>query len=203
MDSRPARRLAARDPGVLPVRLRLDRHLIAWSQSPDGAYWAYATEERSQVRVAVVVAATGEVHRLGKHGHRIDRSSSGLFPVFAWHPTQPLLAYTVESRGAVQLVTADLDRGDQAVRDIADLDGIRSMDFAPDGRQILFTGLRGGASDLYLYQLVGNVQRPLWQDGYDDLDGRFSTDGKSVVLTSNRPVNADEGAAPAQHTDVF
>ena len=207
VDDRPSRRSARRDAGDLPVRLRLDRNLIAWSLSPDGAHWAYATEERSQIRVAVYHTATGEHERIGKHGLRIDRSSSGLFPVFAWHPNSQLFAYTLESKGAVQLVTVDLERGEQAVRDIAELDGIRAMDFAPDGRQILFTGLQGGASDLYLYQLLGNTQRPLWRDGYDDLDGRFSEDGQSIVFASNRPEPApgdrDEWASAGSRLDVY
>lgn len=187
VDTRPARRTARRDAGELPLRLRLDRNLIAWSLSPDGAQWAIATEERSQIRVEVIDAVTGERTRIGKHGHRIDQSSSGLFPVFAWHPNSAVLAYTLESKGQVQLVTVDLERGEQAVRDLAGLDGVLSMDFAPDGRRMVFSGLKRGASDLYLYQLLGNTHRPLWNDGYDDLDARFTRDGEGIVFVSNRP----------------
>ena len=207
LEMRADRRVAKRDAGELPVRLRLDRNLIAWSRSPSGTTWAYATEERSQIRVATFDPVTGEHRRIGKHGHRIDRSTSGLFPVFAWHPEGNLFAYTLESKGAVQLVTVDLDRGEEAVRDIADLDGIRAMDFSPDGRTILFTGLRGGASDLYIYQLVGNTQRALWRDGFDDLDGRYSADGRSVVFASNRPGPApgdpESIARPGAKLDVY
>lgn len=187
VDTRPARRAARRDAGELPLRLRLDRNLIAWSLSPDGTQWAIATEERSQIRVEVIDAATGERTRIGKHGHRIDQSSSGLYPVFAWHPNGEVLAYTLESKGQVQLVTVDLERGEQAVRDLAGLDGVLSMDFAPDGRRMVFSGLKRGASDLYLYQLLGNTHRPLWNDGYDDLDARFTRDGEGIVFVSNRP----------------
>lgn len=187
VDTRPARRAARRDAGELPLRLRLDRNLIGWSLSPDGTHWAIATEERSQIRVEVIDAATGERTRIGKHGHRIDQSSSGLYPVFAWHPNSDVLAYTLESKGQVQLVTVDLERGEQAVRDLAGLDGVLSMDFAPDGRRMVFSGLKRGASDLYLYQLLGNTHQPLWNDGYDDLDARFTQDGGGIVFVSNRP----------------
>ncbi len=207
VDTRPARRFARRDAGELPLRLRLDRHLIAWSLSPDGTRWAVATEERSQIRVEVIDALTGERTRIGKHGHRIDRSTSGLFPVFAWHPNGQILAYTLESKGQVQLVTADLERGEQAVRDLAGLDGVLSMDFAPDGRRLVFSALSRGASDLYLYQLLGNTHRPLWRDGYDDLDARFTRDGEGVVFVSNRPEaqpgEAEDFAPVGTLRDVF
>lgn len=207
VDTRPARRTARRDAGELPLRLRLDRNLIAWSLSPDGTRWAVATEERSQIRVEVVDALTGERTRIGKHGHRIDHTTSGLFPVFAWHPNANVFAYTLESKGKVQLVTVDLERGEQAVRDIADIDGILSMDFAPDGRRLVFSALRNGTSDVYLYQLLGNTQRPLWRDGYDDLDARFTPDGNGIVFVSNRPTAApadpEETARPGALRDVF
>jgi hypothetical protein len=207
VNTKKNRRLASRDAGALPLRLRLDRNLIAWAPSPDGSRWAIATEERSQIRVEVVDALTGDRRKVGKHGHRIDRSSSGNFPVFAWHPEGDIFAYTLESKGNVQLVTVDLERDEESLRELQNIDCIRSMDFAPNGRQIALSALHNGECDLYLYQLVGNTYRPLWNDQYDDLDVHYSLDGKSLFFTSNRPTSAlgEKGERPSPGTsfDVF
>lgn len=98
---------------------------------------------------------------------------------FAWHPNGQLLSYTIEDGPQNQLITVNIETLESSSKDIFQIDKILSMDYAPDGRTMIWSGLRNGQSDLYLYQVLGNNQTALWNDPYNDLDPVFSLDGNS------------------------
>lgn len=207
LSSRRDIRRAARAPGDLPIRLHRDRTLLRFALSPDGQQAVYATEERGQIRVHLVDTQTGKRTRVARHGPKLDRIQDTGYPVFAWHPSGASVTYTLESRNQNYLVTYDLASGRRMKKPVFRIDKILSMDFAPDGRTLVFSGVREGRSDLYLYQVIGNNHLPLWEDAYDDLDPQFSRDGRSIAFVSNRPEDlwtSDKGPAPFAPTrDVF
>ena len=87
------------------------------------------------------------------------------------------------------------------------IDGVLSLDYSPNGNNIVFSGLREGRSDLYLYRVVGNIQEPLWVDRFDDLNPKFTADGNSIIFSSNRPDDTLSGdvsyAAFERNLDIF
>lgn len=201
LTTRRDQRRAARMPGDLPLGLHRDRQLLRFALSPDGQQVVYATEERGQIRVHLLDVTTGKRSRIARHGPKLDRIQDPGFPVFAWHPSGKSVTYTLESRNRNFLVTYDLALKRRAKKPLFRIDKILSMDFSPDGRTMVFSGVREGRSDLYLYQVLGNNQIPLWEDVYDDLDPHFSEDGASIAFASNRPraeVTQERGPVPTR-----
>lgn len=207
LSTRKERRIARRDGGDLPGKLKRHLQYQRVALHPEGQLAAVATEERGQARVWLVDLAEGTRRSLARHGAKIDRIQDDTYPVFAWHPNGRVLTYTLEERGRVFLVNVDIETGEKIEKELFRIDKVLAMDYAPDGRTIVLSGVREGRSDLYLYQVIGNTQAPLWEDAFDDLNPRFLPSGDQIVFTSNRPSptwpdnNSPTSAPPG--SDIF
>lgn len=185
--NRRDRRLASKNPGNLPIQIKGDASVNAVWFHPDGKRFVWATEERGQIKIWLGDVDGSKAIRLGKHGHKIDRIQSQSSPAFAWHPNGKLLSYTLEDGPQNKLITVNIETLESSAKDIFQIDKILSMSYAPDGSTMIWSGLRNGQSDLYLYQVIGNNQLALWSDPYNDIDPIYSEDGKSIWFASNRP----------------
>ena len=185
--TRRDRRRASKNSGQIDIPIKDEAPAKAVSFHPDGNRFVWATEERGQIKIWLGDLIGEQVVRLGKHGHKIDRIQSNASPAFAWHPNGQLLSYTIEDGAQNLLLTVDLETLETSEKEIFQIDKILSMSYAPDGSTMIWSGLRNGQSDLYLYQVIGNNQMALWRDAYDDLDPIFSDDGKFIWFASNRP----------------
>lgn len=196
LGTRKERRVARRDGGDLPGKLKRNLTYSRVLLHPDGQRAAVATEERGQVRVWLADLETEKMRSLARHGARIDRIQDDTYPVFAWHPNGRILTYTLEERGRAFLVNIDIETKERVERELFRIDKVLSLDYAPDGKTIVFSGVREGRSDLYLYQVIGNTQAPVWEDAFDDLNPRFLPDGERVVFATNR-------ATGGPSTDIY
>ncbi|MBM71916.1 MAG: hypothetical protein CL847_03940 [Crocinitomicaceae bacterium] len=157
------------------------------SKSPDGNTTAYITNTRGQLVVRTLNHETGEIRKRATHGKKLSQIGSGEGLHIAWHPNSNQFSYVINEKGEPQLITIRLNERSFVQKTLYRIDGVLSLDYSGDGRNIVFSGLREGRSDLYLYRVVGNIQEPLWVDRFDDLDPRFTNGGKSVIFASNRP----------------
>lgn len=86
------------------------------------------------------------------------------------------------------LVMIDVDTG--ALTDVVRFtDGALAYtpDVSPDGRRVVYSRWTpGGARDLVLRELDDGAERRLTHDGAQDLDPRFSIDGRHVLFASDR-----------------
>jgi hypothetical protein len=68
-----------------------------------------------------------------------------------------------------------------------DLVSSRSPQLSPDGRQVVFSGVKkGGQSDLYVLDLSTGTYQAATNDIYYDTDPVFSNDGLNIVFSSDR-----------------
>jgi len=95
------------------------------------------------------------------------------------------VAFASQASGQDALNIYDLQRGRIIDRFKYDLNGITSPSWAPDGKSIVFTGLDGGISDLFITDLKGKLTR-LTNDKYADLLPSWSPDGSRIAFTTDR-----------------
>ncbi|HYV50598.1 MAG TPA: ShlB/FhaC/HecB family hemolysin secretion/activation protein, partial [Dongiaceae bacterium] len=75
-----------------------------------------------------------------------------------------------------------------------DLVSLRSPSFRPDGKAVVFTGLRpDGRQDLYLFETNRADVVPLTNDRYMDDDATWSPDGTKIAFISDRGAGGDKG----------
>lgn len=180
-----ARRKAVTLP-ALPVKTRKSRAYSQFKLSPDGRHAAWVTNELGQYKVWLYDFGTKKVKKIAKGEKKIDRIIDTSFPVLAWHPTGNALTWTTEQKGALYLNTFTLDDRKTLRKPVMLLDKVLSMAYSADGRNMIFSGVRDGRTDLYLYYVIGNRQEQLTDDQYDDLDAAFADGGRSIIFSSDR-----------------
>ena len=95
------------------------------------------------------------------------------------------IAFAAKAGGQDALYVYDLQRNKVTKRLKFDLNGIVTPSWSPDGTRIVFTGLDGGLSDLFITDLDGKLTR-LTNDRYADLMPVWSPDGRTIAFTTDR-----------------
>lgn len=171
----------------LPIKTKKNRVYTRFEISPDGNHAVYASNILGQYRLYVYDVQKGKRKKVLKAEHKLNRIVDYSFPVMAWHPSGDAFAFITEHRGRLYLNTYNLAKHKNKRREIFQLDKVLSLAYSPDGRQIIFSGVDKGQTDLYLYYTIGNRQEQLTNDFYGDFDPSFSKDGNRILFTSNRP----------------
>lgn len=170
----------------LPVKTKKTRTYAQFKLSPDGRHAAWVSNELGQYKVWLYDLGTKKLRKIAKGEKKIDRIIDTSWPVLAWHPTGGALTWTTERKGSLLLHTYTLDDGKTTHKPVFMLEKVLSMAYSPDGRNMVFSGVREGRTDLYLYYVIGNRQEQLTDDQYDDLDPAFADGGRSIIFSSNR-----------------
>lgn len=76
------------------------------------------------------------------------------------------------------------------------LDAIFSPAWNPQKEQIAFSGLKNGATDIYIYDLKTNELHQLTQDIFSDMDPSWSKNGQILAFVSDRGKFIDPAAFP-------
>ena len=170
----------------VPIKTKKRRIYSEFKQSPDGRYYAWVTNELGQYKVWVHEIATGRTKRIVKGEKKLERIIDTSFPIIAWHPSGDALSYTVERKGQLSMRTYTVADRKTSTRPVLMLEKIVGMNYSPDGRNMIFSGVREGRTDLYLYHVIGNRQEQLTFDQFDDLDPAFVDGGRRIIFSSDR-----------------
>jgi len=170
----------------LHVKTKKSRTYSQFKLSPDGSRAAWVSNELGQYKVWLYDFGTKKVKKIAKGEKKIDRIIDTSYPVLAWHPTGSALTWTTERKGELYLNTYTTEDKKITRKPVFMLDKILSMSYSADGRNMIFSGVREGRTDLYLYYVIGNRQEQLTDDQFDDLDPAFADDGRSVIFSSDR-----------------
>lgn len=170
---------------------------VAPALSSDGRYVAFLANGRFSRGEVFIDLWLGD----GRTGRRIARLAKSTTPEFeelrflyaqaAFAPDGSLLAFTAQRRGRDMLVILDVPRR-RVLRYIdAGVETATGMSFSPDGRRIVFSGTRGGISDLYVVGVDGSGLQQLTNDRFGDLHPAWGPDGTRIAFATDRGEGAD------------
>lgn len=192
---------------ALPIKTKKDYVYTKFEVDPFGKYAVYVNNIKGQYRIFLYDIEKNKKKKILKAEHKLDRIVDYSFPVIAWHPSGNAFAFVTEKRGRLMLNSYSIDENKTTRREIFQLDKILSMNYSPNGQQLVFSGVDNGQTDIYLYYNIGNRQERLTNDFYGDFDPSFSKDGNKIIFTSNRPDDTlRTGVAPTEipkNRDVF
>ncbi|MBK6777698.1 MAG: PD40 domain-containing protein [Flavobacteriales bacterium] len=166
-----------------------NRRTIGYSEfklSPNGRYAAWVSNELGRYKVYVYDISNKKRKVIARGEHRLNRIIDRSYPVLAWHPGSRGLSYVVERKGEPLLKTYSLDEKTTTVRPVLSVEKVLDLAYSPDGQNIIFSAVREGRTDLYLYCIIGSRQEQLTDDQWDDLDPRFVDNGASIIFSSDR-----------------
>jgi Tol biopolymer transport system component len=165
---------------------------IAPSVSPNGRYVAFLSERNLfSISLFIADAKTGEVvEKLA------GPTSSGHFDALrfinsagSWGPKGKRFAFVAFADGDNEIAIWNSESGE--VERYLKVKGVTAMAnpaWSPGGDRIAFSGLDGGISDLYVYNLADNTARQLTNDRFADLQPTWSPDGERLAFSTDRGV---------------
>jgi Tol biopolymer transport system component len=157
--------------------------------SPDGQRFVYFSTVDGRYSVWM-----GGLHGLSNPQRILKGEATGKVEEFyyfrsslSWFPDSKRVAFSAKTANGDRIHILDVDRR-KIVHTInpEGFDALYELDVAPDGNSIVFAGQKGMQCDLYLYDLESGTTRQLTNDLYNDLQPRFTPDGRSVVFSSER-----------------
>ena len=170
----------------MPVKTKKKRTYQYFKLSSDGEHAAYVSNEMGQYRVFIYNRITGKRKKIFKAEHKLERVPDLTYPVLAWHPTGDYLSFVIERKDKLWLMSYDLRKKKLTRKPIFLVDKVLDLSYSPDGQKIVYSAVRDGKSDLYIYYLIGNRIEQITDDIHDDMNPHFAEGDRKIVFASNR-----------------
>lgn len=154
--------------------------------SDDNRYYAFTTNKLGRYKIYLYDKESGKKTKIFAAEHKLERVQDYSYPIIDFHPTSKLLSFITEDKGQVILYHYNIEDETLEAQPVFRLAKVLNFDYSPNGRQMIFSAVAGGQSDLYLYTIIGNTQQKLTDDVYADLDPVFNQEGDKIFFSSNR-----------------
>jgi Tol biopolymer transport system component len=164
--------------------------------SPNGDKLTYISDRGLSTGLYLASAIDGkELGRLAEGERRADYESFRFFTSSAdWHPDGRRVILPAKSGARDVLYVFDTVKKKQVDKlEFKEIDAITSPCWSPDGTQLVFSGERGGVSDLYRCNADGSNLERLTDDKFSDRQPRWSPDGTRLVFVTDRGPGTDFG----------
>jgi Tol biopolymer transport system component len=183
------------DEGIAPGRTVMrarDRHTrlhVGPALSPDGSRLMFLSErDRLSLDLFMADASTGEVTKkiVGTAGDPHFDSLQYIHSAGAWDASGRRFAFAALGSGNPVLTIVTVDTGEQEQFPLPTLGEIYNPSWSPDGTRLVFSGLAGGLSDLFVFTPATRALERLTTDAYADLHPAWSPDGRSIAFATDR-----------------
>jgi hypothetical protein len=184
---------------------------IRFNANPLPRSFAYADVEFKQGRYSVVLHPNFTDRKvLLQFGTRSrDNDINPNFPILAWDGKGTRLAVAYNEKGKNKLFVYDLvSRFKTVKQELEMFDQIQDMKYMLDANTLLFSAVKGGQTDIFVYKIDKGSLQQVTNDVYDDLDASFvAFPGKTgIIFSSNRPSGTAKNSDTAitdRHYNIF
>jgi len=174
---------------IEPIAIKTKDKYTTYKQfkvSPDGKYASFVTYELGQYKVWIQELSNNKKRRIAKGSYRLDRIPDYTYPVTVWHPSSSVFVYSEEKKGDLKLNLYDVNSKKTNSRNILRLQKILNMNYNSNGSKIVFSAVFKGQTDIFVYNPIGNSQKQITNDIYDDLQPDFINNDSQIIFVSNR-----------------
>lgn len=163
---------------------------IAPVLSPDGKNLVFfSSKNLFAIDLFLADAKTGEIKRTilsTEHDPHLE-SIEFINSAGSWNPAGDKFVFPAVTKGRPILSVINIHNGDiEKERKFGDLGEILNPSWSPDGRYIVFSGIKGGLTDLFIYDLQTDSLRRITNDAYAEIQPSWSPDGHKIVFVTDR-----------------
>ena len=158
--------------------------------SPDGEMIAFYSDRSDFTQIYLMSAVDGKILKNLVKGERSGdlESLHSFVSGLSWSWDGKFLAFAAKSGGNDALMIYNVEKRKIVDRIKPGFGAIMGPCWTPDGR-LIFTGVTGGKSDLYIVDIKEKRPHKLTDDTYDDKDATITSDGKRLAFASDRPIH--------------
>jgi len=171
------------------------RQNVSPSVSPDGRFVAFLSEkDLFGIDLFIADARTGEIIRKLVSANSDPHFDALRFIDSAgdWSPDGSSFVFVVFADGDNELAIVNTQNGDiERKISIDGVGGIANPAWSPDGQYIAFSGMKGGVSDIYIWDVETGALRQMTDDKHADLQPAWSPDGRTIAFVSDRGESTD------------
>lgn len=182
-----------------------------FNANPIPRSFSYAVVEFKQGRYQVVLTENFVTKRvllkLGVRTREDDKHPN--YPILAWDGKGTRLAVLYNDKGKTNFFVYDLVNHSKLWKqEIQKFDQIQDMKYMLDNNTLLFSGVRSGQTDIYVYKIDKQTFEQVTNDVYDDLDPSFVAfpNKTGILYSSNRPsaqAASSDDSIPGKHFNIY
>jgi len=182
-----------------------DQYNLRPKISPDGKKIAFFSDRKDYTRILITDKNGKVIHQVRQNGF------GGFFESFhpfrsgiCWSPDGKLLAFVTLHKGRDEIRIVDVTKKKLIKKIRLPLGSISSPDWSKNGKDIVFSAITDGLSDLYIYNIESDSLKRLTESLQYEADPRFSPDGQKIIFsiedTSGSPLhpNSPYGSTPSE-----
>jgi len=184
---------------------------IRFNANPVPRNMSYAVVEFKQGKYYIVLYENFVNRKvLVKFGARArEDEKNPNYPLMAWDGKGSRLAVLYWDAGKLRFFVYDLvNRVKINKKELEQFDQIQDMKYMLDANTLIFSGVKSGQTDIYVYKIDKGTIEQITNDVYDDLDASFVAfpNKTGIIFSSNRPsaaaANADD-SLPHNRYNIF
>ena len=172
-------------------------NMIAWSENKFGKY-----------RIRVHDFGNNKTKTIFRREHKLDQITDYTYPILRWHPSGQMLGFMIEKKGEIYYTTYQFETKKKKEIQMPSMEKINSFDYSNDGQCLAFAGFNNGQSDIFIFNIAGNVVENITNDLADDYDPLYVNKSKQIVFASKRDEEKigsknDNSIATQDFTDIY
>lgn len=177
-----------------PSKLAKKQH-TQFKLSQDGSKVAIVTNNLGRYQVVIYSFADKEVKVICSGGHiLLNRDINLNYPLIAWNPDGKHLSVVLFRDEHPVLINYDFNGNEKQSVILKGIPFVKDFCFRPDGKQLAFSALRNGQSDIVLYNLESHQAQYINNDIFDNFSPRYDAEGRYLYYISNKNHEGRESA---------
>lgn len=153
-----------------------------------------------QYKVKIYDKKKNKIHTALKGDYKLNRIPDLSHPVIAWHPHGKVLSIFEEKKGEILLNLYDTKERTKNIKRLLNLEKVLSCSYNTKGDKIIFSGVYNSQTDIYQYSILGNSQKQITNDLYDNNNPKYIPYTNNVIFESNRE-SLDESSPKIPNTN--
>ncbi len=128
------------------------------------------------------------------------------YPILAWDGKGTRLAVVYNDEGKIKLFVYDaVSRFKTVKQELPMFSQVQDMKYMLDANTLLFSAVKSGQSDIFVYKIDKQTIEQITNDIYDNLDASFVAfpNKTGIIYSSNRPTATATSNDTSMHHDKF